>query len=111
MHRFWQKWTLKVYTNAFSLFSLISNLIFPFNNQEYKEVVGRAWRELGNQQCYNRIQNGIAELESMFANNRVAEVKAMMKLCKNFDENNELDVQSFFDTITNLFCNVAQSQE
>ncbi|XP_068153452.1 putative serine protease K12H4.7 [Drosophila tropicalis] len=77
---------------------------------EYKEVVGRAFLELGGQQCYNRINNGIAELESMFDNNRAAEARAMLRLCSSFDDKNDLDLWSLFGSISNIFSGVAQYQ-
>ncbi|XP_052834614.1 putative serine protease K12H4.7 [Drosophila gunungcola] len=77
---------------------------------EYKEVVGQAFLQLGGQKCYNRIQNGIAELESMFANKRGAEARAMLRLCNNFDDQNDLDMWSLFGSISNVFSGVAQYQ-
>ncbi|XP_061386785.1 putative serine protease K12H4.7 [Musca vetustissima] len=77
---------------------------------EYKEVVGQALKELGSEQCYNRVQNGIAQLEEMIANKRSAEVKAMLKLCDNFDHNNDLDLWSLFGSISNIFSGFVQYQ-
>ncbi|XP_017103303.2 thymus-specific serine protease [Drosophila bipectinata] len=77
---------------------------------EYKEVVGRAFLELGGQQCYDRIQNGIAELESLFANKRGAEARAMLRLCNSFDDQNDLDLWSLFSSISNIFAGIAQYQ-
>ncbi|XP_061386786.1 putative serine protease K12H4.7 [Musca vetustissima] len=77
---------------------------------EYKEVVGQALRELGSEKCYNRVQNGIAELEEMIDNKRAAEVKAMLKLCNNFNHNNDLDVWSLFGSISNIFAGYVQYQ-
>lgn len=77
---------------------------------EYKEVVGQAFLELGGQKCYDRIQNGIAELESMFANKRGAEARAMLRLCNFFDDQNDLDLWSLFGSISNVFSGVAQYQ-
>ncbi|CAD6995784.1 unnamed protein product [Ceratitis capitata] len=78
--------------------------------KEYKEVVGRALRELGSEQCYSRVQNGIATLEEMIGGGRAAEVKAMMKICDNFDEYNDLDVWTLFSSISNLFSGIVQYQ-
>lgn len=74
-------------------------------------MVGKAWLELGSLQCYNRIQNGIAQLEKMFATQRGAEVRAMTKICNNFNEYNDLDLWSYFGTISNVFASIAQYQE
>ena len=83
---------------------------YSSNHIEYKEVVGRALRELGSEQCYNRVQNGIQSLETMIRDGRAAEVKAMMKICNNFDEHNDLDVWTLFSSISNLFSGIVQYQ-
>ena len=72
--------------------------------------MGASWLDLGSLQCYNRIQNGIAELENMFATNRGAEVRAMAKICNNFNEQNDLDLWSFFSSISNMFAGISQYQ-
>ncbi|XP_037807828.1 putative serine protease K12H4.7 [Lucilia sericata] len=79
--------------------------------KEYKEVVGKALLELGSQQCYDRVQKGIAELEAMFAGNRSAEAKAMLQLCNSFDHHNDLDLWSLFGTISNIFSGIVQYQK
>lgn len=85
-------------------------LLAKVDFSEYKEVVGRAFQELGGQKCYNHIQKGISDLEQMFAKNRVAEARAMLRLCNNFDHNNDLDMWSLFGSISNIFSGVAQYQ-
>ncbi|ALC46986.1 CG18493 [Drosophila busckii] len=77
---------------------------------DYKVVVGKAIRELGGQQCYNRIENGIAELENMFKNQRSAEARAMLRLCSSFDHTNDLDFWSLFGAISNIFSGIVQRQ-
>ncbi|XP_073838546.1 putative serine protease K12H4.7 [Musca autumnalis] len=85
-------------------------ILAKVNFYEYKEVVGKALKELGSEQCYTRVQNGIAELEAMFAGKRSAEAKAMLKLCNSFDHNNDLDLWSLFGTISNIFSSIVQYQ-
>ncbi|XP_039947886.1 putative serine protease K12H4.7 [Bactrocera tryoni] len=85
-------------------------LLAQVDFKEYKEVVGRALRELGSEQCYNRVQNGTKTLETMIQDGRAAEVKAMMKICNNFDEHNDLDVWTLFSSISNLFSGIVQYQ-
>ncbi|XP_036332846.1 putative serine protease K12H4.7 [Rhagoletis pomonella] len=85
-------------------------LLAKVDFSEYKEVTGRALLELSGQQCYDRVHNGTAELEAMIQQGRAAEVKAMMKICNNFDENNDLDLWTLFSTISNLFAGIVQYQ-
>lgn len=77
---------------------------------EYKEVVGKALRELGSEQCYQRVENGVAELQAMITGKRSAEVKAMLKLCNSFDHHNDLDLWSLFGSISNIFSGIVQYQ-
>lgn len=78
---------------------------------EYKQVAGKAVKELGGQACYDRIQRGFQKLEEMVANRRdVAEVKAMFKLCDTFDANSDLDAWSFLDSLGELFAGIIQYQ-
>ncbi|XP_058985392.1 putative serine protease K12H4.7 [Musca domestica] len=77
---------------------------------EYKEVVGKALRELGSEQCYKRVENGVAELQAMITGKRSAEVKAMLKLCNSFDHHNDLDLWSLFGSISNIFSGIVQYQ-
>lgn len=76
---------------------------------EYKEVTGQSIRMLGGDSCYNRINNGIAEMESMFANRRGAEVKAMLKICSNFDDSSDLDIWTLFSEISDIFAGLVQT--
>lgn len=78
--------------------------------KEYKEIVGKALQELGSQQCYDRVKNGVAELEAMFAGKRSAEAKAMLQLCNDFDHENDFDLWSLFGSISNIFSGIVQNQ-
>lgn len=85
-------------------------LLAKVDFSEYKEVVGKAFQKLGGDQCYDRIQKGIADLEDMFSNKRAAEARAMLRVCSNFDHNNDLDLWTLFSSISNIFAGVAQYQ-
>lgn len=76
---------------------------------EYKEVTGQSIRQVGGEACYNRIQNGIAELENMMSNGRSGEVKAMLKLCSNFNQRKQLDVWTLFSEISDIFAGIVQT--
>jgi len=76
---------------------------------EYKEITGQSMLLKGGAECHDRIERGIAELEDMFEHQRGAEVKAMFKLCSNFDETNDLDLWTFFSEISDAFAGVVQT--
>lgn len=82
-----------------------------FIHSEYKEITGQSIRLVAGEQCYNRIQNGIAKMEELFANKRGAEVKAILKLCDAFDEYNDLDLWTLFSEISDIFAGVVQTHK
>ncbi|EDW14838.2 LOW QUALITY PROTEIN: uncharacterized protein Dmoj_GI23098 [Drosophila mojavensis] len=84
-------------------------VVAKVNFFEYKEVMGESITLMGGSACYDRIEKGIAELETMFANKRGAEVKALLKLCEPFDVNNDLDIWTLFNEISEIFANVVQT--
>uniref|UniRef100_A0A1B0GB71 Prolylcarboxypeptidase n=1 Tax=Glossina morsitans morsitans TaxID=37546 RepID=A0A1B0GB71_GLOMM len=78
---------------------------------EYKEVMRDSIRLAYGEECNTRIRNGIETLETMFEEKRAAEVKAMLHLCDNFDETNDLDVWSLFGEISDTFAGVVQTHD
>ncbi|ALC46985.1 CG3734 [Drosophila busckii] len=84
-------------------------LVAKANFVEYKEITGQSITLMGGSACYKRIENGIAEMEAMFANQRGAEVKALLKLCERFDVYSDLDIWTLFSEISDLFAGVVQT--
>lgn len=66
---------------------------------------------MGGNNCYDRIDRGLKELEFMFANKRGAEVKAMLGLCDTFNEDNDRDVFTLFFEISELFAMFVQTHQ
>jgi len=66
---------------------------------------------MGGSACYKRIENGIAEMETMIATKRGAEVKALLKLCEPFDVYSDLDVWTLFSEISDIFAGVVQTHK
>lgn len=93
---------------ALNSFVLISRFLLFL---EYKEVTGESIRLVGGENCYKRIENGIAEMEDMLANKRGAELKALMKLCDTFDESSDLDVWTYFSEISDIFAGLVQTHK
>ncbi|XP_014096121.1 putative serine protease K12H4.7 [Bactrocera oleae] len=103
-------WFKKLYPElATGAWASSAPLFAKINFYEYKEVTGQSIRLVGGEGCYNRIQNGIAEMERLFANKRGAEVKAILKLCAAFDEYNDLDLWTLFSEISDIFAGVVQT--
>lgn len=66
---------------------------------------------MGGENCYERIQKGIMELESMLSNNRSTEMKGLFNICDNFDETNEMDVWTLFSQISDIFAGIVQNHK
>jgi len=64
---------------------------------------------MGGADCYKRIENGIAEMETMIATKRGAEVKALLRLCEPFDVYSDLDVWTLFAYISDTFAGLVQT--
>eukprot|EP00099_Drosophila_melanogaster_P013078 NP_001287406.1 uncharacterized protein Dmel_CG3734, isoform B [Drosophila melanogaster] len=84
-------------------------LLAKVNFVEYKEITGQSIEQMGGSACYKRIENGIAEMETMIATKRGAEVKALLKLCEPFDVYSDLDVWTLFSEISDIFAGVVQT--
>ncbi|KAM8704255.1 hypothetical protein ACLKA7_008799 [Drosophila subpalustris] len=84
-------------------------LLAKANFVEYKEITGQSIQLMGGSACYKRIENGIAEMETMFATKRGGEVKALLKLCEKFDVYSDLDVWTLFSEISDIFAGVVQT--
>ncbi|XP_058979210.1 putative serine protease K12H4.7 isoform X1 [Musca domestica] len=103
-------WFKKLYPDlAAGCWASSAPLFAKANFFEYKEVMGESVTLVGGQTCHDRIKRGIAELESMIENKRGAEVKAMLRLCNNFDEHSDLDVWTLFYEISEIFANLVQT--
>ncbi|CAD6995785.1 unnamed protein product [Ceratitis capitata] len=103
-------WFKKLYPElATGAWASSAPLFAKVNFVEYKEITGQSIRLVAGEQCYNRIQNGIAKMEELFANKRGAEVKAILKLCDAFDEYNDLDLWTLFSEISDIFAGVVQT--
>lgn len=78
---------------------------------DYMKVVGKAYRELGGDYCYNIIDNATSQYEQLFASGNGTEAKKILNLCDDFDENDEQDQWQIFSTIANVFAGIAQYQK
>ncbi|XP_046804332.1 putative serine protease K12H4.7 isoform X2 [Lucilia cuprina] len=103
-------WFKKLYPDlAAGCWASSAPLYARIDYYEYKEIMGQSIKLVSGDTCHDRIKRGFDELESMFANKRGAEVKAMLKLCNSFNENNDLDVWTLFYEISELFANLIQA--
>ncbi|XP_013105194.2 putative serine protease K12H4.7 [Stomoxys calcitrans] len=105
-------WFKKLYPDlATGCWASSAPLFAKSNFFEYKEIMGESITLLGGKTCHDRIKRGTAELESMFANKRGAEVKAMLRLCNSFNENSDLDMWTLFYEISEIFAGLVQTHD
>ncbi|XP_017856560.1 PREDICTED: thymus-specific serine protease-like isoform X1 [Drosophila arizonae] len=78
---------------------------------DFMEVVGRAYRQLGGDYCYDLIDNATSYYEDLFQTGQGAKAKKLLNLCDSFDENNERDQWQLFSSIANIFAGIAQYQK
>lgn len=78
---------------------------------DFMEVVGRAYRELAGDYCYDLIDNATSYYEGLFQSGQGAEAKKLLNLCDSFDETDEPDQWQIFSSIANIFAGLAQYQK
>lgn len=76
---------------------------------EYKEVVGQAYKQVGGQKCYDKIQEGFVALELLVALNQVERIEKDLKLCYRLDVTNKYDVWNMFNGLSNIMASPVQS--
>ena len=82
---------------------------FFFTIPEYKEITGESIRLVGSDACYERINQGIKELETMLSENRSQDLKSALNICDTFNVENQLDVWVLFSTISDIFAGIVQN--
>lgn len=76
---------------------------------EYKEVVGQAYKQVGSQKCYDKIQEGFAALEMLVAFNHVERIEKELKLCYRLDVSKKFDVWNMFNGLSNIMAAPVQN--
>lgn len=75
------------------------------------KTVGKAYKMLGGQDCYNMIDNATSYYQGLFASGQGAKAKKLLNLCDNVNVNNEKEQWTIFSTIANYFASIAQYQK
>lgn len=76
------------------------------NQVEYKEIAGAVYRQVGGNECYDRMDRGFDEMEAMVAAGQLAELSSMFRICETLDSEN--DVAAFFAVIAEFYSLLAQ---
>ncbi|XP_063709094.1 thymus-specific serine protease-like [Culicoides brevitarsis] len=75
---------------------------------EYKEVMGYAFKTIGGQYCYDRLEQAFAEMERLVAIRDVRRIEQDFQLCIQLDVNNKLDVWNLFSSFGNSLAGIVQ---
>ncbi|XP_068154079.1 putative serine protease K12H4.7 [Drosophila tropicalis] len=86
-------------------------LVAKVDFSDYMVVVGKAYRKLGGDYCYNLIDNATTYYQNLFASGRGEKAKKELNLCDNFDVDNKRDQWQIFSTIANIISAIAQYQK
>uniref|UniRef100_A0A336N030 CSON003791 protein n=1 Tax=Culicoides sonorensis TaxID=179676 RepID=A0A336N030_CULSO len=76
---------------------------------EYKEVVGQAYKQVGGQQCYDRLNEAFTEMEKLVQLNQVSRIENEFLLCYPFDVSQKLSVWNFFSGLSNIMAAAVQN--
>lgn len=77
----------------------------------YREAMDMSLQLIGGEKCYNRVRNGIRNLEELLDTGRVAELQQILHLCYDFDDQTDMDVWSLFYVISELFAALIQGHK
>jgi len=75
---------------------------------EYKEVMGYAFREIGGQYCYDRLEQAFTEMERLIDIRNASRIEHDFQTCTNIDLNNQLDIWNLFSTFGNSLAGIVQ---
>lgn len=76
---------------------------------EYKEVVGQTYKQIGGQNCYNRINEAFTEMEKLIATNDVTRIENEFPLCFPMDPTHQFNVWNFFSALSNIMAAAVQN--
>ncbi|XP_023036145.1 putative serine protease K12H4.7 [Drosophila willistoni] len=86
-------------------------LVAKVDFSDYMVVVGKAYKKLGGDYCYNLIDNATTYYQNLFATGQGEKAKEELNLCEDFDVDSESDQWQIFSTIANVFADIAQYQK
>lgn len=70
--------------------------------------MGVAYRRIGGQQCYDRIEQAFTEMERLVEIGETSRIEKEFNLCTKIDLKEQLDIWSLFDTFGNSLAGVVQ---
>lgn len=84
---------------------------FQLSVVAYREIMDKSLQLIGGEECYNRVRDGIANLELLLDTGHIKELKNLLHLCYDFDVNNDMDVWSLFYVISEVFAALIQGHK
>ena len=102
-------WFLQKYPHlANGAWSSSAPLNAKLDFKEYMETVSESIEQVGGKSCARRIQEAFKSLEQMIASKNVSRIEKLFLFCKPFNLTAELDVWSFFSTVSGIISGVVQ---
>lgn len=78
------------------------------NYFEYTETVGASLRKVGGEECYEKVEEIFEAIDDLLENDDMEMLKALFKICDNFNTSNINDVYNFVSSIKNIFSGAVQ---
>lgn len=78
------------------------------NYFEYTETVGKSLRKVGGEECYEHVEEIFEAIDDLLENDDMETLKALFKICDNFNTSNINDVYNFVSSIKNIFSGAVQ---
>lgn len=75
---------------------------------EYKETTGDSIREVGGEECYEKIEDTFSALEDLIEGGDITRLRRLFNMCDDFDINDQFDVWNFHSELTDIFAGVVQ---
>lgn len=84
-------------------------LFAKLNFAEYMETVGKGFREIGGEKCYQTIENTFKAVSALLESNGVDEFRELFGICDEFDLKKKFDVWNFSSALKDIFSGIVQT--
>lgn len=78
------------------------------DNFEYKEIVGASIRNVGGEECYQRLSRAFSQADQLFTNQNYVEFSNLFRTCEVMTDENPFDIQIMFYTLSELLAGLVQ---
>lgn len=83
-------------------------LLAVVSNQQYLEVAGEIFRDIGGEACYNRIDNAFDEIDELLASNETELLDDLFNTCRPMITMTTLDRQMILSNLVRRFASAVE---